>query len=76
MQWSAIAPNTTRQKANVVSLKLVKQTHRPTVATMAFDADTALSVSCFAGGNFCRCWMPAWFQLAELVAAERRAASE
>jgi hypothetical protein len=41
-------------------------------ATRQNGAD-ALLVTCVRDGNFCQCWMPAWFYLAERVSEERKA---
>ena len=36
------------------------------------QGEAALDVECVRQGNFCLCWMPAWFYFAERVGEERR----
>ena len=45
--------------------------HPARVATRN-NGEAALAVPCVRDGNFCLCWMPAWFYLAERVGEERK----
>lgn len=51
-----------------VSLRVVDQPRENTVSP---ERSETLHDAC---SNFCRCWMPAWFRLAEIVASERGSA--
>lgn len=42
-------------------------------AATRLNGEAALAVPCVRDGNFCQCWMPAWFYLAERVSEERKA---
>lgn len=58
----------TRKDSKVVELKLPRRYLAPVQTGDTPHHD------CVAQANFCRCWMPAWFHLAELVGEERRSA--
>lgn len=45
----------------------------PAQAATRVNGEDVLLVPCVRDGNFCQCWMPAWFYLAERVAEERKA---
>ena len=65
--------------ARVVSLKTrqpIAVEERIKAQNAPNDHDVVFNVPCVAAGNFCLCWMPAWFRLAEIVAAERKEAAE
>jgi hypothetical protein len=59
--------------AKVVHLKVPRRHHVP--AETPRPTDDEMHSGCTGSGNFCRCWMPAWFRLAELVGQERRSAN-
>ncbi len=60
----------------VVSLKtrapLACVAERATAAPAPSEPEAMLAAPCVKDGNFCFCWMPAWFYLAEIVGDERR----
>jgi hypothetical protein len=64
----------------VVSLKTrepldtsgVKRAHAQQVPA---EGEATLDAACVKDGNFCHCWMPAWFYLAERVGQERLSAA-
>lgn len=59
--------------ATVIELKVPRRYRAP--ETTRRQTDDEIHNACIAHGNFCRCWMPAWFHLAELVGQERRSAN-
>jgi hypothetical protein len=59
--------------ATVVHLKEPRRYRAPEKAQ--HPTDDEIHSACAGSGNFCRCWMPAWFRLAELVGQERRSAN-
>ncbi len=56
----------TRQDSKVVQLKIPRRYLAPV------PTDDVPHHDCVAQANFCRCWMPAWFELAEIVGQERK----
>lgn len=68
MQCTVTPPSKAARRA---PLRLVERVEPPEQT----PPESAQSCCSTVGVNFCRCWMPAWFALAEIVAQERRAAS-
>lgn len=61
--------------ARVVSLKTRQRPNEGERSSPpAVPPEAALDHACVKDGNYCRCWMAAWFLLAERVGAERRQA--
>lgn len=60
--------------ATVIQLKPPRR-YIASAAPPPRETGDMLKHECVTHGNFCRCWMPAWFHLAELVGQERRGAN-
>ncbi len=60
------------QQLRIIAMK----TRAPIVCAQSAEksqsAEKDIPTSCGGGAGFCRCWMPAWFRLAEIVAEERK----
>jgi hypothetical protein len=69
----AHTPQASRPTATVVQLKVPRRYHAPEDTPRPTTDE--MHSACGGSGNFCRCWMPAWFRLAELVGQERRSAN-
>ena len=67
MRCTATTSEPLKGMAQALSLLLTDRAGQP--AASEFDA--ILQEPCVATASFCRCWMPAWFHLAEIVAHER-----
>jgi len=69
----ALTRQALRPTATVIQLKVPRRYYAPEETPRPTDGE--MHSACVGSGNFCRCWMPAWFRLAELVGEERRSAS-
>lgn len=67
MRCTAIASEKTAAKPNSARLHLINGSERPDVRAIEIGGHALC-------GNFCRCWMPTWFDLLEIVGQERRGA--